>query len=202
MSRSEVQNQKIKEARNDKIREAAIREFAAKGFAATRIQDIAKTADMAQGLLYHYYPSKEAIFTDLIEDALDKLNEACLYVRNLDSAAVDKLWIFIRELFKTIETSDRFRQTCCLIAQAENTSLLPESTKQRLDEKRDLPYKIIAEVMMQGQEEGSLVDGSPHDLAVLFWSSINGLSIYHATRENAGPMPEARFLAGMFEKKI
>lgn len=202
MSRSEVQNQKIKDVRKDKIREAAIRQFAAKGFAATRIKDIAESADMAQGLLYHYYPSKEAIFTDLIEDALNKLNEACLYVRNLDSAAIDKLWLFIRELIKTIETSDRFRQTCCLIAQAENPSLLPESAKQRLDEKRDLPYKIIAEVMKQGQDEGSLVDGSPHDLAVLFWSSINGLSIYRATRKNAGPMPEARFLAGMFEKKI
>jgi AcrR family transcriptional regulator len=200
MTRTAQQNQKIKDIRKEQIRLSALMQFASRGFYATRIKDIADTADMAQGLLYHYYPSKEAIFIDLVEDAVDKLNEACLYAVALDTPSDEKIRRMLTEIFKTIEGSDRFRQTCCLIAQSENLDLLPDQARRRLEEKRELPYSAMASIMKQGQAEGNIVEGDPHDLAVLFWTSINGLAIYQATRSNAGPLPDSRLLSAMFLK--
>ena len=50
--------------------------FAAKGFSGTKIADIANAANVSQGLLYRYFDSKEALFTELIRNSLQKLNAA------------------------------------------------------------------------------------------------------------------------------
>lgn len=200
MSRTEEQNQHIRKKRKEKIQIEALKQFAAKGLFATRIMDIAEGAGMAQGLLYHYYPSKDAIFIDLINDALDKTNEASKHVRDMNASAKEKILFSLCELFKTIETSERFRQTCRLIAQAVNTTAIPLEAQNLIKEKMDIPYRIIEEVMEQGQREGSIVDGDPYELAILFWTSVNGLAIYRATRENPGIMPNYKLLAAMFLK--
>lgn len=201
MARTEEQNDQMREARKEKIRHEALNQFAMKGLSATRIQDIAKGAGMAQGLLYHYYPSKEAIYMDLIEDALDKLNGASMYVREMAGAAEEKIHFALRELFKTIHTSERFRQTCRLIAQATNAMEIPADAYARLQAKRDVPYQMIAEVMRQGQREGSVVDGDPQALAILFWTSVNGLAIYFATRADVEVNVDYHLLAATFLKK-
>jgi len=196
--RTKLQNEQIREARKEKIRIEALKQFAAKGFFATRIQDIAKGIGMAQGLFYHYYSSKDAIFVDLMNDAMNKLNKASLYVMNMNASAKEKILFSLCELFKTIETNECFRQTYCLIAQAENLKVLPIETQRLIEEERDKRYRIIVDIMRQGQKEGSVVDGDPLELAILFWTSVNGMSIYCANCENPGMMPNYKLLATMF----
>ena len=43
------------------ILQAAVRVFAAEGYEATRVGDIAREAGVAYGLVYHYFGSKEAV---------------------------------------------------------------------------------------------------------------------------------------------
>lgn len=45
---------------------AALDEFAARGFAATRIEDIADHAGVAKGTIYLYFADKEALFQDIV----------------------------------------------------------------------------------------------------------------------------------------
>lgn len=201
MPRNQQQNEQARDARKEQIRLEALRQFATRGLFATRIQDIAAGVGMAQGLMYHYYPSKDAIFVDLIEDALNKTNEAARAVRDMQASAREKILFSLRELVKTIETSERFAQTCRLIAQATNSSAIPEQAQKLVEEKRDIPYQLMAEVMEAGQREGSVVPGDPRKLATLFWASVNGLSIYRASREDAGSMPDYRLIASMFLKE-
>ncbi|UFX48072.1 TetR/AcrR family transcriptional regulator [Bradyrhizobium sp. 41S5] len=52
------------------IVEAAMDEFIARGFAATRLDDIAKRAGVAKGTLYLYFKDKESMFEELIRTAL------------------------------------------------------------------------------------------------------------------------------------
>jgi Transcriptional regulator len=200
MARTEEQNEQIREARREKIRLEALHQFSQKGLCATRIQDIAEGAGMSQGLLYHYYPSKEAIYIDMIGDALEKTNQAAMSVRNMTIPAKDKILYSLRELFHTIESSDRFRQTSRLIAQATNSAELPEDVQDEIIKKRQLPYRVMEEVFRQGQSEGSVVDGDPSDLATLFWTGVNGLSIYFATLKKIDPVPDYKLLASMFLK--
>ena len=57
-----------KEARPEEILEAALELFAEKGFAATRMNDVAKKAGISKGTLYLYFESKEAIFRAVVQD--------------------------------------------------------------------------------------------------------------------------------------
>ncbi len=129
MARASEKNEQMRDSSKQKIRTAALNQFSKKGLFATRIQDIALDANISQGLLYRYYSSKEEIYVDLIEDALDKINQASLYVQNLEMDAKGKIILAVTELFKTSETSESFRQTCRLISQAMNSSEIPKKLK-------------------------------------------------------------------------
>lgn len=49
---------------------AALDEFGAHGFAATRLDDVAKRAGIAKGTIYLYFADKNALFRALVESAL------------------------------------------------------------------------------------------------------------------------------------
>jgi TetR/AcrR family transcriptional regulator len=53
-----------------KIVEAAKAEFAARGFAGARIAEIARRAKLNKQLLYHYFPSKDALFDEILEQTI------------------------------------------------------------------------------------------------------------------------------------
>lgn len=55
------------DARPDEILDAALAEFAARGFDAARMEDVAKRAGLSKAGVYLYFPSKEALLTALIE---------------------------------------------------------------------------------------------------------------------------------------
>ena len=52
--------------RRQAIVEAAIEEFLARGFAATRLDDIAKRAGVAKGTIYLHFKDKESMFEELV----------------------------------------------------------------------------------------------------------------------------------------
>src|SRR6478609_10265027 len=56
--------------RRSAIIEAAMDEFIARGFAATRLDDVAKRAGVAKGTIYLHFKDKEALFQELVRTAL------------------------------------------------------------------------------------------------------------------------------------
>src|SRR4029079_8880179 len=52
------------------IIEAAMEKFIARGFAATRLDDIAKRAGVAKGTIYLHFKDKESMFEELIRTAI------------------------------------------------------------------------------------------------------------------------------------
>lgn len=59
-----------KDARPAELLAAALDCFVEKGFAATRMEDIARRARVAKGTFYLYFPSKEAVFEALVRETL------------------------------------------------------------------------------------------------------------------------------------
>src|ERR1700742_1003309 len=52
------------------IVDAAMEEFVARGFAATRLDDIARRAGVAKGTIYLHFKDKESMFEELIRTAI------------------------------------------------------------------------------------------------------------------------------------
>lgn len=62
--------QRRKDARPQEIVEAAMQLWAEKGFAGTRLDDVATHAGVAKGTIYLYFPSKEALFEAALRQTL------------------------------------------------------------------------------------------------------------------------------------
>lgn len=56
-----------REARRNLILDAATDVFGRQGFEATRMDDVAKAAGVAKGLVYKHFPSKDALFEALVD---------------------------------------------------------------------------------------------------------------------------------------
>ena len=55
------------------IRDAAAREFAAKGYAAATIADVARECGVSKALMYHYYRDKQHLLADIAESYIERL---------------------------------------------------------------------------------------------------------------------------------
>jgi AcrR family transcriptional regulator len=59
-----------KEARPSELTAAALALFVERGFAATRLEDVAARAGVSKGTLYLYFDSKEALFKAVIQEGI------------------------------------------------------------------------------------------------------------------------------------
>jgi AcrR family transcriptional regulator len=62
--------QRRKQARPQEILMAALTVFAERGYAATRLDDVAKRAGVTKGTLYLYFPNKEQLFIAVVRGTL------------------------------------------------------------------------------------------------------------------------------------
>ncbi|MFA5120168.1 TetR/AcrR family transcriptional regulator [Zavarzinia sp.] len=58
--------QRQKAARPGQFIEAAFAEFSEKGYAATRLEDVARRVGVSKGTIYHYFPGKEDLFKAMV----------------------------------------------------------------------------------------------------------------------------------------
>src|SRR4051794_33899303 len=76
MSAAEPRWRRRKDARPTEIVEAALGCFAERGFAATRLDDIARRAGVTKGTLYLYFSSKEELFKAVVRQFIVPLLDA------------------------------------------------------------------------------------------------------------------------------
>ena len=75
---AEPRFQRRKEDRPAEITEAALAAFAEKGYAATRVDEVAKRAGVSKGLLYLYFKTKEDLFKAVIRSFLSPRIDALI----------------------------------------------------------------------------------------------------------------------------
>src|SRR5258708_5720054 len=92
-------------ARRDAILAAALDEFADRGFAETRLDDVAKRADVAKGTIYLYFADKEALFQELIRAQLSPVVGGVIHASHADiplrQFAEQLIEVFVRDVFGT-----------------------------------------------------------------------------------------------------
>jgi AcrR family transcriptional regulator len=91
--------------RREAILAAALDEFSARGFEATRLDDVAKRAGIAKGTIYLYFRDKDALFQELVRAMLapliggiEAMGATDLSVNLLAERLVD---LFVREIYET-----------------------------------------------------------------------------------------------------
>jgi AcrR family transcriptional regulator len=79
-----------------RILEAAVRVFAAQGYDASRVGDVAKEAGVAYGLVYHYYESKEAVLEAVFREAWGRLLAAVALAEETGTNAAEQLELVVK----------------------------------------------------------------------------------------------------------
>ena len=91
--------------RREAIIAAALDEFSVRGFAATRLDDVARRAGVAKGTIYLYFRDKEGLFQDLIRSEMSPVVATLETALSLDLpvrvVAERAIELFVREIYGT-----------------------------------------------------------------------------------------------------
>ena len=201
MGRNPEKNEMMKDDRMKQIFSSALKLFSTKGLSATKISDIAKEAGFSQGLIYHYYKSKNDIFIELINTAFSRLIHATLELQKMDLKPLEKIHFAFEELMKMYINDENASRYHLLIAIASSSEGIPEEAKKIIEDNYRKPYKVIQNIIEEGQKEGEIVRNDSKELSLIFWSTINGLAIYKAAHKESFIIPDIEIFLQMFKSK-
>ena len=96
------------ELRAQLILRAALVEFGARGFAGTRIEDIARRAGLTKTGVYAHYPSKDAIFEALLNQVLLQANQDSASIWNPDGVASlpEMVDAYLENLYRMVQNPE------------------------------------------------------------------------------------------------
>lgn len=165
MPKTEEQCQQIREDTRNRILKESSLYFARNGFGDTKIGDLAKHIGIGQGTIYLYFKSKEELFEEIRKSAENKDEIKRLKtLSKLPVPAKTKIEKISAEMEKKLKNDEEYVVRITILSQ-----LLLEQEENLY--KNDL-YKVLAEIVKQGQKEGSVVKGDALYLADLYWGTV------------------------------
>lgn len=198
MARTPQQNARMRDTRREQILSAALRVFSEKGLAAARISDLAAASGISQGLLYRYFPSKEAIYTELVRTAFVSMNSAACGLARSHASPAEKILTAITELVRILNANEDVARYFMLTTQASLSTAVPPDVARLVRTQRSGPYRSMASIFRAGQRDGSVRQHDAQELAVVFWTVIKGLAMQRATFGRQFRAPSPRLLATLF----
>lgn len=190
MNRSEQ-----KEKRRQDILNAGLDLFIRKGYSATRTSDIANAVGMSEGLLFHYFETKEKLYLALLQiavrgkDNVFKMKDIkpLAFFENAAKTILDYILInpFAAKLF-------------VLMNRAQYDGILSENMRNYSMRQKDVD--IAVKIVLQGQKEGSIRDGDPLALATAFFMAIQGIA-ENIARNPEMPVPKPEWLVDIVRRK-
>ncbi|MCL1696654.1 TetR/AcrR family transcriptional regulator [Lysinibacillus sp. BPa_S21] len=199
MPRKEEQNQELRDARKEQILQAALIVFARRGMVATKISDIAKEAGLSHGLVYHYFDSKDEIFSMLVKKASNSSIEIIQKAIEHKGSPLEKLKWMTEQILNNLIDSEHTLLFWIMI-QASTSDAIPNEVKELLTRDNALsPVDCILPLIVAGQEKGEIISANPVTLAVTYFAFIQGLAI-NIIQWTECPIPDANMLMKIFTK--
>ena len=150
------------------ILDAAVIAFAKRGFHACRVSDIADEANVAYGLVYHYFRSKDEVLDTLF---LDRWNVLLAVVSEIDGQEItprEKL----HAIAGFIIESYRYDPDLMKVIIVEVTRAANSFGRTHLGKIREA-YALIADIVAKAQADGTFKrDVTPEFAALAFYGAI------------------------------
>lgn len=180
-----------REKRRQEILASSLDLFIRRGYAATKISDIAQSVGMSVGLLFHYFESKEKLYESLIQYGISgPMN----MMRPTEDEPLRFFENTAEKVIQSIHTEPFNAKMFVLMNQAFYNDAAPQSVKDLL-----YGFDIItptALLIKKGQANGSIREGNPEALATAFWCAIQGIAEQIAVRADM-PCPESVWIVDM-----
>lgn len=145
-----------KDARPGEILDAAMDVFCEKGFAATRLDDVARLAGVTKGTVYLYFESKEALFHALVNEVVvPQVERAENLLDSHDGSATSLITILVGQWQENVINTKLSGIPKLIISEAGN---FPELGKFYLEHVVQRGRKLMARVIEKGIKSGEFVD--------------------------------------------
>jgi TetR/AcrR family transcriptional regulator, cholesterol catabolism regulator len=155
--------------RKQQLLAAAAELFADRGYGATRIADICQAAGVAKGLFYWYFPTKSALFAELVRTMRRSL-------RRTQALAMDPSSDAVTRLSAGAEASVRFMADHAAYFALLDVERSDPEVAGVLDEGAGVYLDDVRRLVEEGQREGSIADVSSDLLAVGVLGAVSSFS--------------------------
>ena len=192
-----VTRQEQRERRRQEILGEALRLFVRKGYAATKVSDIAEAVGMSTGLMFHYFDSKEKLYEELVKlgvegpmgmvGAMAAEGDALSFCEGAAAGIMG----FLRD---EPAMADMF----VLMGNALMDEAVPEGARTLLAG-LDV-HTPTAEIVRRGQREGAIREGDPVALSIAFWCAIQGIAEELALNPDM-PCPDSAWIVDIVRKR-
>lgn len=149
---TETRWQRRKEARPHEILKSALECFAEKGFAATRLDEIASRAGVTKGTLYLYFQSKEDIFKSVVREEVVKniarVEEIAADSEHSSAEILERMFKFWAHVFLTTQIGAVPK---LILSEGKN---FPEISRFYLEEVIQRGFRLLGGVLRRGIERG------------------------------------------------
>lgn len=160
-------------SRRDELLELAATMFADRGLRATTVRDIADSAGILSGSLYHHFKSKEQMVEEVLGDFLDWLFERYQQIVDTQPDPLERVKGLFMVSFEAIE--HRHAQVVIYQDEAKRLSALPQFgfVEARNREQR----KMWVDVLKQGMADGCFRPDIDVDLVYRFIRDTTWVSV-------------------------
>lgn len=168
--------------RSREVVQAALKLFVERGFAATKLEDVARAAGVSKGLPYLYFRSKEDLFKAVIAEAiLEPLAMGEQFVAAYDGHSADLLRILF-ERYRDFNESPSGGVTKLVIGEAGN---FPDVARYFIEEIDQRGRRLFETVLRRGVERGEFRPIA--DIAATVLTIASPLSMFAIWRRSLAP---------------
>jgi AcrR family transcriptional regulator len=151
-----------KDERPAELTAAALQLFVERGYAATRLEDVAARASVSKGTLYLYFRNKEELFKAVVRKGLvETIEMGEDLVAEFRGSAPDLLVLLIRGWWDALVRSPFSGIPKLVMGEAGN---FPELTRFYFEEVIQRGSRLMESVLMRGVEAGEFRSLDPHHL--------------------------------------
>jgi AcrR family transcriptional regulator len=182
-----------KEARPAEIILAGLDEFAEKGFAATRLEDVAARAGVVKGTIYRYFDSKDALFEAALKSRIGPVfDDIEPIIDAFPGSTPDLLRLVIQQVYREMFGPEL--QVLIRIILTEG-SRFPAIAEFYHRESISKGRRLIAKLVRRGVERGEFRDGPASNLPVVIVAPALMAMIWKMTFDAFDPIGVEAFMA-------
>jgi len=171
--------------RPNELLEAALRIFAERGYASTRLEDVAASVGVTKGTIYHYFATKEELLLRAIEHYHEQAFvplQHLLDERNVPTSSTIRL--FLRRAFGQLDATRL--SVLSLLAQGVARDV-PHAYRQWLENGPVRGWELLANLIEAGKATGEFRRDA--DSEVIARLTISGLILQFAWQRDADAVP-------------
>ncbi len=199
MPRTKEQFEEMRNITKDKIQSAAMQLFVQKGYGSTNVQEIADLAGISVGLLYRHYKTKEELFNELVEYSIKGIKGVSDLFKQDDSPR-KLIEQFIIEVYNDMVNGDELANLLILMTQSFFSGAT-HHVENEIDKQDIEMLNATANLIKRGQEIGEFRSGNPYELAVFFYSTIQGLAMIKVMLKDRFIMPSTSIITAFLLKE-